>query len=222
MLGLQPSEDSGGPSATSVPQAPQQQQQQQQQPVGAAQHQPHARSGDGASGSSGPVFSRLLEHTASSLARCADRVHHPPPSVAVQQQQQVQQPVAATAAAAPAAAAPATRVAFGSPMPPPRSRSSTSSQDGQAGQPDAGSTPVGAEGLTPEGTGKRHRHGYRWVVNDEQHPAQTYRKCSSRTAFMTWLGLCASLLVQLRRCGSGMGGAARSPACRPTASATCR
>ena len=157
MLGLHPDADSGATSQQQQPTPPLQQQ------TAAAQQPPQPRGAEGAPGSGGagsssaPVFSRLLEHTASSLARCADRVHHPPPSVAAQQQPQhnQQQQPAAAAAVAP----PASRAAFGSPLPPPRSRGSTAGQEGQQARADAGSTPVGAEGQTPEGTGEVGEEG---------------------------------------------------------------
>ena len=128
MLGLKPDVDS--PEALAS--APQQQQQQPQQ-----QQAPTSVRGGGEGATAGlPVRSRILEHTASSLARCNATLQH-----AAGPQSQA---AAAAAPAAVAGPAPSFR-SFGSPLPPLRSRPGSSLE-----QRDGSSTPVGVEGLTPE------------------------------------------------------------------------
>ncbi|KAL4427717.1 hypothetical protein ABPG75_001806 [Micractinium tetrahymenae] len=122
-------------------------------PMAAAAAAAVAAVGCGAGGSSGAghqaqlsargdttARSRILEHTASSLARCAATQPHRSTQQHAHQQ-----------TAAPAPVASARGGAFGSPMPPPaaaRSRAGSASAEAHA---DASTTPVGAEGQqTPE------------------------------------------------------------------------
>ena len=105
-----------------------------------------AGAGAASGGSAGSTagWTRVLEHTASSLARCAatHAVHSVPQQQ--QQQQQQQQP-----AAVPPVALAAAR-AFGSPLQPARSRAASTSS---MYEPAENLTPVGAGGHTPEAAG---------------------------------------------------------------------
>lgn len=133
MLGLKP--DVATPSAPTLA------------PTSAPTSAPQSAHGEGGSGG-GQVFSRLLEHTASSLARCAATLPHVPT------QSHAHLPAAAASAAAAAPAPAATARAFGSPLLP-RSRGGSANHER-----DASTTPVGAEGATPDGSAPEvQQHG---------------------------------------------------------------
>lgn len=126
MLGLNPEADTPtGPSSAPAP-----------APTSAPASAPATARGERGGGGSGAVSSRLLEHTASSLARCAATLQHVPAA---------QPGHGSSGGGAPASgSAPLTARAFGSPLPPAgRSRTSSLGVERDA-------TPVGAEGPTPD------------------------------------------------------------------------